>query len=476
MTVKRLDLWASSTSPTEPSYRAAGVPSGEQLKPNDYDWPLNRGDDQTNKNSNRLPDITYYGTDPQRMLATGLFGTDSATWGTFEDAANQLNTGLDIMDICTIYIDDERHVVVLTATTIEVWNSDGLAKIYPVATLASVTNALDTSGSQTWEAQTMACDGDDLYVVFSDTNAAPDDHVVQAFTPGSTFAVKSGWPTNGRALSSGNGTLFPDARIIVADSTNLAVLNSWTDITAANVHLIDVLTLATGAAVTYGAGNATNTSNKIQGIGLSSDGTNLYFTADDEVATAVISSAATSPGGKIADPTDCRSTTCTYVGGDLTVIGYGIDGTASVLDPVLQTMKSTTTTALQVIALGQNAGSVLNDTKYWEEMKGAWFDGFNLWLNTMPSGYFSGGSPYANMLIKVDVSRFSQFAGTANTYYIDEIMSGFYLLNPLIGYSSANVATTDYRPITFDGRDLWAVKSPQVNGTTVQRLPFSAIR
>ncbi|MCP4554146.1 MAG: hypothetical protein GY836_01905, partial [Herbaspirillum sp.] len=223
------------------------------------------------------------------MLMTGQW--DEA-WGQIGGAVNTIEGGTHEWTDTCLYFDSDNVAYILVSDIYSV--GEGSIKAYNTRTgaLTATSNLLaddlPSGGTEKWEAQSMCCDGVNVYVVLTDTDATPDEHIIQAWTvdlESSNWATP--WGGTGTSLSgTGNGldAGSRDAQVIIADDDHIAVSCGWIDITAAGDAAIQLFLRSDGSAVRDGSGDCTTGASYQPIEGICSDGTNIFFVAYDDTS------------------------------------------------------------------------------------------------------------------------------------------------------------------------------------------------
>ncbi|MCP4539021.1 MAG: hypothetical protein GY832_17945 [Chloroflexi bacterium] len=487
------NVWANTGTTAEPTdeKKDEGWVGGEQM-PIDYQ---NFVQNLVETRINELADRINTGNDgstnavTQSSIATGLW-TDP--WGVTSDTDNVISAGAtkELVDICAFFNSDgDPRLLVLddANSKIEVWNPRTLASVIE-------SNALtDDLPSGTWEAYSMCTDGTYAYCMFRDTAATPDEHHIQAWEiseSDSNWAVHAGWAavsTTGTALpGNGNGqeTEMRDGQIIVASSTKLATLNHWTVVSATNSPTVSIIDITDGTIDASGAGDC-GTSSSLQSCAkIASDGTNVYFVAQDIGTTNSFLCSAT-----IADPTAGLGAPASYPhnlgtdyrGGLVTACGTRMvtaateDETSGLSAASIVVWSHDSTDAdLDYFTLGRDyqATPLEGDNSHYDEGCDSCFDGINVWILTVAS--ISVTTPNL-ALIGLDVSKMS-YVGTGYHRQLTDMCKGPFIIDPSV---QAPPAAERKMCMCFDGRDIWVIVDPRASQTSsgkIFRLPQARFR
>jgi hypothetical protein len=414
------------------------------------------------------------------MITTGLWGTE--TWGTTGDATNIIDSGVatsEFRDIAVYFTsDNEPRLLVLDNALLKLQIWDPRAKTL-LSTSDDLSDDLDTSGTQVYEAHSMCTDGTYAYVTFSDTNATPDEHFIQAYTL-ADWTAHSGWPANGTQLSntgnaSGNER---ESRVINADADYLAVACTWEVIAANTDEAIAIVDKSDGSLTTEGAGDAP-TGVSAQAIdSICSDGTDVYFTVigggSQYLCTCSIADA-TAAGAAGLGPVSLGTTTSSdicIISQEMIFVCLYASGT-SVTTNIVGTIPLSGSGGANFVDLGQNTKGT-PDTGDQYVLRDAWgctFDGINVWIY---GRIFDTNSK--EVLIKIDAAKLS--ATSWNTdYQIGDICSQFFVLPA--NEETGTPTSSRWRTCKFDGRDIWMNVDPAASQTysgQLARLPMALIR
>jgi len=489
MTIRKiLRRWANGGIKTEPGTpkQDQGWVDNEQVPYEFFNWLQDRVEEKLDRIVQERVDSFFEGSaDPELAISTGLW-PDS--WGVGNDVTNFIAGGsakeYRALDVYFTANKSPRLLVAdNAATVIEVWDPRSLLQVGGSADLKL---NLPSGGGELWSIVSMCTDGISLYVVFIDSNASPDVYRVQAWDL-ATWNIKAGWPATGTALpGSGNGPqllYYKQAKIINADSNNLAISQGWINITTAGAPAIQIVSKATGALTVGGAGDAP-TGVGMQAVeGICSDGQYIFFVVNDTTTTnsylcSCQIAAPTVGSGGLSYPlalTTRGARLCSLGStGLFTSTIYSLSGDSVEL---LRT-HSPAEADLDRIIRGQTvrpgpayiSGEI---THYDNSCWGMTFDGINLWMLTNVD--LPGGTGNQFALLKVDVSRLSQVT-IANPEWrqLPDIVSVF-----LITPHDRTINLDPHLDLVFDGRDLWVNVEPddsQPESGNIYRLPLALFR
>ncbi|NIS15873.1 MAG: hypothetical protein GWN96_06495, partial [candidate division Zixibacteria bacterium] len=333
----------------------------------------------------------------------------------------------------------------------------------------------DDLPSGTFACQSICTDGTSVYAVFIDTNASPDEYHIQAWDI-ETWDVKSGWGSTGTQL-----TLASDAavhKVIIANSSYLAVINDTQGITVAGSAAIEIIDITDGSLDADGAGDATT------GVGddvkadpcIVSDGTNLFFcvyktsTTNLYLCSATIADPTTGSGGSNYPLNTNQNAHC----GGMTGAGTGAVAllnhvSADAHDDVVLYTFDASDADLAKIERGQNANSIVCDEYVYEDCNDMVFDGINIWAFVLIQ------NPTDRMaLLKIDSSKLIWDEQEGGDKYLDDINPSLFLLPA--GHTALG---SPQMGLTFDGRDVWSLVEHSASQTLsgkIVRLPLGLIR
>lgn len=421
--------------------------------------------------------------DPEGMIATGLWSAAN-TWGQANDTPNSIYGGAatkQYVDLKTYFdSNNDPYILALDLSTnkIDVFDPRGLTL---VDTSDLLTDDLPAPAGATWKPYSMCTDNTHVYVCFVNTNPNPDTYQIQSWLI-SDWSVNTGWPATGTALPTSTNWAHYNrpGKVIIANSTKLAALNSYVPITAATSGAISIIDKATGVIDDSGAGDAPNHANSHGWYDVASDGTNIYFpsyngtTTNYYISTCTIADPDVGCGGagyplSVGAVEPCTITNC---GPNIVVSTLMADAAAE----YAIITHSSATAELDRISIGQDssAGPVCNNTWLYELSYNAVFDGINLW--------FTGCNDDANLvLIKIDSAKFTQRNNTT-VRQLNDVTNSRFIMHPRI-VADVNYFVFDAlitpMPVTFDGRDIWYCAANKASVTTsgyIFRLPMALIR
>ena len=491
MTIEKIDgVWAETgdkESTLTDEKKAAGFTGGDKPPIERYNYLLNRLDAKADRIiEERINSFYDDATDHKLMMSTGLW---SDSWGIGSDTPNTISCGAtkEFRDTAVFFDADSnpRLLVIDNANcTIEVWDPRALTKSI---TTNALSDDLVSGGGETWEPYSMCTDGTSVYVMLADTNAAPDTHIIQAWTideDAADWDVKTGWPATGTALTgTGNAvSTNKDGRVIVADADYLACCCAWNTIGAASDPAIIIVDITDGtfSGASSGAGDAPQAGDTTDSA-ICSDGTNIFFGVEDglgdiDICSATIANPQVGCGGanypfSVAGMVGHQMVSC----GPNMIVSVFEDGCPSDdLDVVIMT-HSSTDADLDVILRGRDAQATPLDGDFYL-MDAPWavtYDGLYIWIVCS----VVIGSDNSLALIKVDPSKLL-LEDAANDRMLGSVATGPYLLLPdTVGTGGAT--NEDYLSVVSDGRDVWVnveARASQTHSGKLIRLPLSLER
>ena len=478
-------VWAESGT-REPTLSAAkkdaGFVGGDKVLIERLNELHGRSDDAVNQVIQERVNSSYDGSaDAALALTTGIWPD---AWAMTGESANVISGGAakSYFDMCAFYTSTGAPrllIMDMTARKFEVWNPRTLAL---VDTSDVFTDDLPAVGGEVYELVSMCTDGTNVYATIKDTNAAPDEHYLQAWEI-ATWDVVTGWPTTGTALTgTGNGPLatYKDSKVIIADDDNLAVSCGWTLVTGSGDPAIQLFArhaygaFNAGDAVRDGAGDCQAGVGMYPCEGICSDGTNIFFAANDganatQICSASIADLTTDSGGaNYPRGFACDGARLCMVGSGTYISVIPIAGAAA---PIIHNHDAADATydainrGVDDAALSGNS-IVMDDNCY-----AIIFDGINAWLLTDIDNN-AGDNQMA--FVKFDVATMSNLA-TNTTRQLTDIAST-YIVEPSV---ASDYVTGLNLQIAFDGRDVWAVIDPHgtnPNSGKIFRLPLALLR
>lgn len=424
-------------------------------------------------------------------------------WGMTDDTLNITGTSSAAdayVDICSYYNSDgDPRILILEAAApeIQVWNPRTNTV---VRTTNALTDDLPSGGSEVWTPVKMVCDNTNVYVVFTDSNPAPDEHHIQAWVideSSSDWVQPGTWPATGTALTgTGNGPVsnIKDLNIVIADDDYLVVGNGGVAAAAVGSAVLELISRTTGLSADTGCGLAASGGCTLGGTyyfsgGLCSDGTSIYATATDIITgvddtilfTAEIADLETSNGGTGYPYTMPNSSGGDIQGRCLCSLGVGrpfvsmhneSPAPAGTATPFI--VHTAAEAALMLIELGDLASGEEGEDFIFNEGLGLTFDGLNLWI----LGFNIGAGSDQLRLIKIDTAKLYTIAADDNLWLKDLTNSIFTIL-PAEEFAAKAASGRKDVTLCFDGRDIWVNPEPRVTQTRsgeIVRLPLALLR
>lgn len=500
MTLKPFEKpWANSAAsqdllePTDDN-RADGWKRGYRVESNKWNYKIRELDLKVNDTiaeRNLHPcdidvsTIETYSTDIddyRKALSSGSFLWDTCkTWGWSDDPNNVIELASTYyQDIMPIWIDDEVYIAALSRRSanlgeIHIYNARSKSQLSYSGALSSIANALDTTGSQTYEPLSMCTDGIDFYVVFRDTNPSPDEYYVQSFSYDSstdTWSKKSLWPNNGLAIGSGAISYNPSIIISSSNGTDMnrvAIACTWEDLdTAPTDPGVRVVNTSNGTVVTSGCGGATTAANNKMMGGITCDGTSIYFTYYYDAGVNGYSRAAscgtndaTASGGLL----DCnlsngndghRCNNIIYLCDDRLIAVNDVDsGGQASGDNIMDyfDLSERADGPIESCYLGDLLGVTDSVWNRWGEyIQSVTFDGDTLYVLTTPTKE-KNTPDYCLVVTAISINSISLQAGySPNFDYFDYLDTRKFIIEPT---SSVAPVQAGWHSLCFDGRDLW---------------------
>jgi hypothetical protein len=465
-------------------------PSKERFNRIQYDI-----DNDLNKIKAELP-IPYSIDFPglmEQILATGKW--PSINFGFPHSGLNEFNYNYPtsteaLRALCVCFDPDTNYPRILaldeTACRIDVHNPRSLnPSLEPSSNSGDLSVDLPSGSGQTWMANGMACDNDSVYVVFTDTNASPDTHQIQAWDI-STWDVKTGWPATGTALPLTGGGTASDTRacnvIVSSSAATLAVIQTALAVSSSSTAILSIIDIDDGTINASGAGDAPTGGTYSASDSLASDGSYVYFTVRDlgtpdvYICSAAISDPTTGCGGtgyplQVSGAT--RAHLCNIGSAIASCYGYSTDAED---DEVLR-VHTSTDADMDVIYRGQSSYStpVTNEKWLYSYPRAMCFDGINLWIYATSDIYGTGASDPVAGLIKFDVSKFLlNSPDTGLIRQLNDLAHGPFLINS----RAVNIPSLG-QSIVFDGRDVfctWETTAGNLYSGRLYRLAKAILR
>ena len=490
MTIDKLDGYADGSGavvqePT-PTEKGLGWKEGEQVTAGHDNWWNAEITGRINKIiEERINSYYSEAADPNKMITTGIWNEN---WGNTLGLYSQNNiqdsvtTDKEYKDLCVIFnSDSEPRVVVLdrAAAKAEVWDARARTLL---DTSDAFTDDLPTGASQDWDIVSACTDGTNLYVLFADINPGSGSFTfqVQGWVI-ETWDVVSGWPTFGTTINGLGGTLdLPNADIIIADDSYLAVSCPWVTITApsdASIVLVDRSTGGISGALS-GSGDApTGVSAEI--ACLCSDGFNIFFHTHGTAlyyCSATIADPQVGCGGAnwgtLNDSTNIKQSRIVSCG--TMIVSFITPTAASATSVVLRSHAGISNAKADVILYGHNtrATPTVGNAYIIEKPNRLLYDGVNVWV--LGNVVLSAGANEQTAICKIDCSKLSLDDTTVSRHLGDLNPSTF-----IVPSSDPNVTGDNQsdRNMVFDGRDIWVTDETILgNSNVVWRLPLALIR
>jgi hypothetical protein len=488
MTIERLEYeWAESgtktPAPSDEKIQSGWV-GGDRPSIEFLNFLANREEEKINDliDDHEMRNV-YSGSDQDGVIATQLWGVTNESWVLTDDSDNVISVGdVSIVGLQAYHTATGPRLLVLqrasNANIIHVYNPRTLA----VIETSGILLGLDTTG-KTWEALEFCTDGTSVYVMFRDTTPANDTYLVQAYNI-SDWAVKTGWPATGTALS-GSGTRGESwmrlGNIIVANATHVATCNPWTNITANTDPAISYIAMSDGTLTGEGAGDATFANGDEEPTGaIASDGTYLYygyysaiggngFMASVEIAQ--IGGTEVGCGGVNWPYTAVASR------GPMAMQNCGGIIASSWEAAVIRIIFSSAVRADHDIILeGTDANGAAGNRRWNDDAGALAFDGFNLWIR----GHTAAGLE-KNTLCKFDLGQLmlsSTVVATDELTFVDN--TKVFIIAPKFTITEGD-PKNHYLDcsIVSDGRDVWTVgdyRSSQTLSGKIYRVPKGTYR
>ena len=474
MTIDKFDYtWAESgslgTTPTDEKIQEGWV-SGERPKHERFNLLQDRVEKKLNKIQREGLDSFYRdATDPQKMIMTGLW---NESWGTMADSDNIISGGATkkYKSFASFFDanNDPRLIIADdTAGKFEVWDPRAMSLL---DTSDVWSDDLPSGSGQTWECYSIITDGTYVYAAFTDTNASPDTHQIQAWNI-STWDPHSGWAATGTALP-GTGSLpAPGSQIIFASSTKIATANGWNTISSSASAAISIIDITDGSIDASGAGDA-NAGGTDFAYDLCSDGTNVFFItdlgADQWICSCTIADPTTGSGGTNFPLQETTSSAAHVVACGPNLMIALFEGHTTQGDNVIRSFNATDAD-LDIINRGQNSfGTPVGDEDYiFTNPKWACFDGLNLWI----LGTLTIGATSSMSLTKIDVAKFPQI-DTSIERSLNDVTTCSFIVAP-------DTESWSIGRCVFDGRDIWCLIEDTASATNsgkLFRLPLALYR
>lgn len=485
MTINKIDYeWASTgtktPAPSDEKIQTGWV-KGERVPMEYFNWVLARLDDKVNRLIREKIDSFYTdAANPAKMLTTGIWDED---WGSSIGAQNYFDASDNTKEYIDVKVyftsDNEPRLLVLDK------GADKIDVVDPrTLTLLDTSSDLtdDLQAGKTYYAQSMCTDGTYVYVVYGNSTDSTVD--IQCWQI-SDWSVRSGWAATGYALT-GSVTVSTTqriAKVIIANDTSVAVVMDTLTTVDSTTEILSLVTRAGGGESDTGAGDCPASRTAMPQI--CSDGTYLYFLADNGSTTGNVCSAdladLTSGCGGSNYPLAVTASSAIYGSicacGDKIVSIWG-DLAIGSAETFLRTHSSADADLDQVLA-GTSISTTVVSTTYIDMVEpwaGMCFDGLNVWFSGVVSNHAANPGAYERTLTKVDLARLmNQDSSVSKTIF--ELAKGPYYVADDIGLINTDVRWGS--EIAFDGRDIWCCPEPSPSKTAsgrVYRLPMALMR
>ena len=377
----------------------------------------------------------------------------------------------EFIDLGVYFPDGVKTILALEATGAEIHKFDPITM-----TLTASSGALGGLGAGVWTPDAMCNDNTYAYVMFHDATVPPI-HKIQSYRL-SDWTVNVAWPAAGTTLAA--GVALPSAlecrdRVIFANDTTLACLNSWVAAAAAASRAIETVDVATGAVVAFGAGDIVGGANyRATGRNLCSDGTNLFYTSYElggatvaQVCSATIANPQVGCGGVGWPVTSALGTRHWTIATDGTsVYMFEHNATTGYI-----TMIRGDATAAFIFTTSNLISNTTNGFVYPHQ---ATFDGHNIWLMawSTEAGLNDGAGGYVSFAIKIDPGLMSWADASLGVAVCDRTIRSVDALGP------EQHPQWETCSALFDGRDMWFAPDPNAHAATnyIWRIPRVMVR
>ena len=156
-----------------------------------------------------------------------------------------------------------------------------------IASSLKTLGGLPSSSSEEWYATACCSDGRYVYVKFADSAANPaETHRVQCYDAWNDFAVRSGWPATGTALT-GTGVPSIGDGIICAGDSNVACINGWRS--TSDSSCVQIINKADGTISNSGRGDASSSATSYPTGAACWTGSEIVYALYDDPNTQIAS-------------------------------------------------------------------------------------------------------------------------------------------------------------------------------------------
>ena len=462
MTIDKIDnVWANSGdcedfSTTDPAgtKQDTGYVGGDQPEIERFNELFRRQEQRINDIVQERINTFYDGsTNYRKQITTGIWDD---SWAHMKDSANTIT---DICaDICVYFPStteiETRLLTLATDKKIYVYDTRDLSLL---DTSHDLTTDLPSGSGQTWVPQSMCTDGTHIFCTFRDT--VTNKNQINSWLI-EDWTENTGWTPGGTQLSGTNSW----TALIIADDDFLAIADESITISAASSAAIVLIDRSDGTIDSSGAGDAP-TGLSLTAQKLCSDGTNIYFIADDSGTNTVLCSATITNVQVGCGGSNYPLTIGTGV--QYAIVSCG-DTIVSMITGAYNTntvfVSDSSDADLDKLIGGQDSqGTPITVDNYFMcyPVNGC-FDGINVWFI---SSIDRGGYPDDRYsLIKIDVASLHRYDPITVRQLIDVGVSYSIDVQPSGG-------ANDTDRVIFDGRDIWTYTFG-----TIQRLPLALFR
>lgn len=458
MPIQTIDNWADLGSISEPTTakKALGWVDGESPPAAYENWVQNDTREKINELVVDSPDsighfvteqslqMKYYPSGGEMPAGPGLY---------LMDASDNTKNYVDL--ITWRNSDGEKKILALDhdGCTIDVFDAETLS-LESENDISAGFGVADNA----YLPQSMCTDGTYVYVVAVDgvPPSANCDGKIQAFNI-ATWAVHASWPATGRQMDDAAHNNFHQEdwmlnHVIFANTTTLAVVQSWLRVTGAGINAIQLVAVADGALGLAGIGDSP-TGTHVRPTGqIASDGTNLYFSTYDEdtttsyLCTATIADPTTGLGGIFPNSYADQKIADIMFAGEYLYVTFFND-TTYMPDSILEVhYGGAITHYIEGATVSGGGGSI--EVEIGGPMV---YDGRYVWarLGLQDSGHFS------NVIAKLNpLQPFSPMPITNPGLYITHSLTEKYTAED---YTNSTDYDNYMGRALFDGRDIWYI-------------------
>lgn len=390
-----------------------------------------------------------------------------------EDTSNIIDTGAtrDVFDIVNAVIDKSKKLITIEDGDIYVY--DVTTRAFEIKLDTELLAGLDTTGTQSWNPLSCCADATNLYVLFVEDDASPNEYWIQSYRL-SDWAVNSAWPTYGTQMSVWQlsvGAREAQIRNATPGVTGkLVVSQTWRVVSSGTNDGLSIIDKTDGTVDGGGCGDVGSTSVG-QVIGICSNGTYIFAalktTGDLKVASMSIASPGATGGGSFQDAGTLPAVAGTYFTG-IACCGNNV---------VVTYNNGTVLFAVLNLNQGVKATFSTGDADVIERLQGVVTNGMAFWAQGSRNveGY---AASVEDVIYRLDGATFGGYSFSADGSTEDFTDGENYVTGFRTGERFSNEEDPDDEKnlMVFDGDDIWIPFKPDSGNTIIKRFAKTILR